>query len=174
MSIFLSTQSRWRAGEAKTAPAFARQALPMMWGFAEINPFAGAGGDWLEVVSGGARAFAEHTAYQSGSRVSNIDAQLQMEEGVVISTDPPYYDNIGYADISDYFYVWLKASAQTLWPDLFRRLLTPKSDELVATPYRHGGGVAEAESFFMLGMKLALQRIAKSEFEDIPTTIYYA
>jgi putative DNA methylase len=173
MAIFASTQSRWRAGETKSAPAFARQALPMMWGFAEINPFAGAGGDWLEVVNGGARAIAEHTGYQSNSRVSNVDAQIQSEHAVVISTDPPYYDNIGYADLSDYFYVWLRASSQAIWPELFRRLLTPKSDELVATPYRHGG-IAEAESFFMIGMKRALQRIADSELEDTPTTIYYA
>lgn len=173
MSVFISTQSRWRAGETKTSQAFARQAIPMMWGFAEINPFAGAGGDWQEVVNGSARALAEHTAIGGTGSVTMQDAASAQVSGVVVSTDPPYYDNIGYADLSDYFYVWLRRTLSTTWPDLFRRIVTPKAEELVASPYRHGGE-AEAEDFFMAGMGRALKRIAAATRRDEPITIYYA
>ena len=92
---------------------------------------------------------------------------------VVISTDPPYYDNIGYADLSDFFYVWLRRSLSGVWPDLFRRLTTPKDHELVATPYRHGGK-AEAEAFFMVGMGEALTAMRKAATDGEPLAIYYA
>lgn len=173
MSMFVTTQSRWRNGEGKTAPAFGRQAIPMVWDFAEINPFAGAGGDWLEVVRGSARAVAEHCGKQRGGEVEYKDARLASRVGVVVSTDPPYYDNIGYADLSDYFYVWLKKSCSSIWPELFRRILTPKDQELVATPQRHGGGAA-AEAYFMEGMSVALKAITKGSREEEPLAIYYA
>ena len=82
----------------------------------------------------------------------------------MISTDPPYYDNIGYADLSDFFYVWLRHSLGGVWPDLFRRLTTPKAEELVATPYRHGGKV-KAEAFFMKGMSEALRAMREAATE---------
>ena len=92
---------------------------------------------------------------------------------IVISTDPPYYDNIGYADLSDFFYVWLKRSLRGIWPDLFRRLTTPKAEELVATPYRHGGK-EQAEAFFMEGMSEALTAMRKAATDAEPLAIYYA
>jgi putative DNA methylase len=90
----------------------------------------------------------------------------------VISTDPPYYDNINYADLSDYFYVWLRRAAHKLHPDLFRRVVTPKNEELVAAPYRHGGK-DKADKFFLEGMKTALKAVAKAT-SDEPAAIYYA
>lgn len=173
MAAFVTTQSRWRTGEAKTAPGYGRQAVPIVWDFAEINPFAGAAGDFLEVVSGGARAIAEHAAHQKDGLIEQNDARQQRNRGVVVSTDPPYYDNIPYADLSDIFYVWMRQSLRSVWPELFRRLTTPKDEELVADVKRHGGR-EEAEEFFMKGMREALTAAGKSSNSDCPLTIYYA
>jgi putative DNA methylase len=90
----------------------------------------------------------------------------------MFSIDPPYYDNVGYADLSDFFYVWLRRTLSSVHPDLFRRVLTPKSDELVATPYRHGGKDA-AEQHFMKGMRSVLHSFATS-MDKVPAAIYYA
>ena len=90
-----------------------------------------------------------------------------------MSTDPPYYDNIGYADLSDFFYVWLRRSMKPVFPELFSTLAVPKAEELVATPYRHGGKDA-AESFFLEGMTQALRRLAEQAHPGFPVTVYYA
>lgn len=173
MSMFVTTQSRWRSGDGKTAPGFGRQALPMVWDYADINPFAGAGGDWLEVVTGGTRAISEHCGKQLSGSIDQKDARVASYSDVMISTDPPYYDNIVYADLSDYFYVWLRKSSSDIWPSLFRRIVTPKAEELVATPYRHGG-TDEAEEFFMAGMGAALSVMRDATRATEPLTIYYA
>ena len=173
MTVFSTNQARWRAGEAKSAPAFGRQGFPMVWDYAEINPFAGAGGDWNEVVAGGARAISEHAAHQSGGEIDLTDARFQDRRDVVVSTDPPYYDNIGYAVLADYFYPWLREGLRQIWPDLVRRLSTPKAEELVANAKRHGGQ-AEAEKFFMSGMKEAIGAARRSARDDYPITIFYA
>jgi putative DNA methylase len=152
---------------------FMRQAIPMTWDFAETNPFAASGGsltnslDWL----GRALLFLQNTGF---GEVTNKNASKNDFPGrVVISTDPPYYDNIGYADLSDFFYVWLRKSLSDVWPDLFRRLATPKDDELVATPYRHGGK-EDAERFFINGMSEALSAMRHASTENEPLAIYYA
>jgi putative DNA methylase len=173
LSMFATTQARWRAGEAKTAPGYGRQAISMVWDYAEINPFAGAGGDWTEIVNGGSRAFAAHCGNSLHNRITNLDARMQAESEVVISTDPPYYDNVGYADLSDHFYVWLRPSLQGIWPNLFRRVLTPKDDELVATAARRGGR-SQAEKFFMDGISVALRAVTSATVSTAPLTIYYA
>jgi putative DNA methylase len=173
MSMFHCTQSRWRAGESKTAPGFGRQAIVMSWDYAETNPFAGAGGDWLEVIQGGARAIEEHCAHSNIGRIASGDAKLMKERDVVISTDPPYYDNMVYADLSDFFYVWLRRSIATVWPDLFRRLLTPKDEELIATTHRHGTE-ENAAAFFMRGMGEALSTMNRLSIKGAPLAIYYA
>ena len=171
MAAFLTSQSRWRAGEDKTAPAFGRQALPMVWDFAEINPFAGAGGDFLGVVTGGV-GFLRNSTTVPGFAVQKDAPKNDFFPDVVINTDPPYYDNIGYADLSDYFYVWLRRTLGSQHPALFRRLLSPKNEELVATPYRHGGAES-AEQHFMSGMRLALSAMRRVS-QDTPLAIYYA
>ena len=104
----------------------------------------------------------------------NLMQQLhQYNSDLIISTDPPYYDNIGYADLSDFFYVWLRRSLQPVFPDLFSTLAVPKAEELVATPYRHGGK-DKAEAFFMDGMTQAMNRLAEQSHPAFPVTIYYA
>lgn len=173
LSVFLTSLSRWRAGEGKTAPAFGRQAIAMTWDFADVNPFAGAGGDFEGVVDGAAKALASFAPIKRGHAIQS-DAQTQsVSTSKVVSTDPPYYDNIGYADLSDYFYVWLRRSLRSIYPGLYATLAVPKAEELVATPYRHGGK-EQAESFFLSGMTQAMQNLAARAHPAFPVTIYYA
>ncbi|PSH02634.1 MAG: hypothetical protein CXZ00_16430, partial [Acidobacteria bacterium] len=172
-TMFINTLSRWRAGEGKTAPAFGRQAIAMVWDYADTNPFAGAGGDFLGIVEGGAKALASFAPTTPG-KVEQYDAQTQsLSVNALISTDPPYYDNIGYADLSDFFYVWLRKSLKSIFPGLYATLAVPKAEELVATPYRHGGD-AEAEAFFLDGMTRAIHNLAEQAHPSFPVTIYYA
>ncbi|HEY5865801.1 MAG TPA: hypothetical protein VI542_09685, partial [Candidatus Tectomicrobia bacterium] len=174
LTAFHCTQSRWRSGESKTAPGFGRQALPMVWDFAEANPWAGAGGDFDGLVDGAVKVIsslpetAVGLAQQADAATASYSRPL-----LIVSTDPPYYDNIGYADLSDFFYVWLRCSLQPIYPALFSTLLVPKADELVATPYRHGSKDA-AETFFLQGMTRAIHSMAEAAHPAFPVTIYYA
>ena len=172
-TVSLVTQARWRAGEGKSAPAFGRQALPMVWDFADLNPFAGAGGDFKGIVGAAAKVLQASPAISAGYS-AQLDASTQRASSdKVVSTDPPYYDNIGYADLSDFFYVWLRRSLRPVFPDLFTTLAVPKAEELVATPYRHGSK-EKAESFFLDGMTQAMNRLAEQAHPAFPVTIYYA
>lgn len=172
-TIFLVTQSRWRAGEGKSAPAFGRQGFPMVWDYADINPFAGAGGDFFGVIQGAEKTILALPGSPRGES-HQAEATFQMiSRDRVISTDPPYYDNIFYADLSDFFYVWLRRNLRDQLPDLFSTVAVPKAEELVATAYRHGGADA-AEAFFLSGMTKAMRGLAEQAHEAFPTTIYYA
>ncbi len=172
-TVFLVTQARWRAGEGKSAPAFGRQALPMVWDFADLNPFAGAGGDFLGIVEGAEKTL-ENSPPAACGHANQADAGTQgISTDRIISADPPYYDNIGYADLSDYFYVWLRRSLKPVFPDLFATLAVPKAEELVATPYRHGSK-EKAETFFLDGMTRAMHRLAEQAHPGFPVTIFYA
>ena len=166
----------WHNGaqHQKIRATFGRQALPMTWDFAEGNPFSVSTGNFMrqvdlivEVIGNALSATARGSAQQA-------DAQQQVVSvGKVVSIDPPYYDNIGYADLSDFFYVWLRRSLKSVFPDLFATLAVPKADELVATPYRHGSK-AKAEAFFVAGMTQAMRHIAEQAHPAFPVTIYYA
>jgi putative DNA methylase len=154
---------------------FGRQAVPMVWDHAEGNPISSSTGNWL-----GALEWIEKALITSFSNavekgfVSQADAQTQSQsKNKLISTDPPYYDNIGYADLSDYFYVWLRRSLQPIFPALYATLAVPKAEELVATPYRHGGK-EKAEAFFLKGMSIAIRNLAEQAHPAFPVTIYYA
>lgn len=153
---------------------FLRQALAMSWDFAETNPFSGSGGSLSNNIDWLTRSI-DFLCHTSGSAtIAQRDAaRNSFPRNIAISTDPPYFDNVGYADLSDFFYVWLRRSLSSVWPDLFRRLATPKEEELVATPYRHGGKDA-AEAFFMKGMGEALTAMRKAASDDEPLAIYYA
>lgn len=172
-TMFNNSLSRWRAGEGKTAPAFGRQAIAMVWDYAEVNPFAGAGGDFQGVVDGGAKALAAFAPINDGF-VAQQDAQSQRTSiNKLVSTDPPYYDNIAYADLSDFFYSWLRKSLKPIFPGLYATVAVPKAEELVATPHRHGGAEA-AEAFFLDGMTRAMHNLAEQAHPAFPVTIYYA
>ena len=172
-TAFLVTQARWRVGEGKSAPAFGRQALPMVWDYADLNPFAGAGGDFLGIIIGIEKVIRNSLTVIPGHS-AQYDATTQgISYEKIVSTDPPYYDNIGYADLSDFFYVWLRRTLQSSLPGLFATLAVPKVEELVATPYRHGTK-DRAERFFLNGMTLAMERLSNQTHPALPVTIYYA
>lgn len=170
-----STLGRWDPTPTQSGVinAFSRQALPMTWDFAESNPLGDASGNYVSAVDLVAKALLVNLADAKGF-ACQADAQTQtISANKIISTDPPYYDNIGYADLSDFFYVWLRRMLQPIFPDLYATVSTPKADELVATPYRHGSKHA-AERFFMEGMTRALHNLAVQAHPAFPVTIYYA
>ena len=152
---------------------FARQALPMTWDYAEAPPFGRTSGNWMAGINWISKVLPALPSRSAGSGTMGDAATQSIGSDKVISTDPPYYDNIGYADLSDFFYVWLRRSQKSVFPDLFATLSVPKSDELVATPYRHGNKKA-AESFFVTGMTRAMRRLAEQSHPGFPVTIYYA
>ncbi|MHB0980498.1 MAG: DUF1156 domain-containing protein [Thermoleophilia bacterium] len=163
----------WSPTRDQAKTTFSRQAIPMAWDFAEVNAFANAAGDIGVSVDGICRTLADFGADIDGHAVA-CDSQTQsISFGKVVSTDPPYYDNIGYADLSDFFYVWLRRSLKPVFPDLFATLAVPKAEELVATPYRHGSK-GQAEAFFLDGMTQAMHRLGEQAHLAFPVTIYYA
>jgi len=144
----------------------------MSWDFAEVNPLSTQSGSFensLDYTSKGISISGEHT----GSATQGDATTQETSRGKVVSTDPPYYDNIGYADLSDYFYIWLRRSLKPVFPDLFATMAVPKAEELVATPYRHGTK-EKAEAFFMGGMTKAMHVLAEQAHPAFPVTIYYA
>lgn len=169
----LSTIVTWRPshGTGATRSTFARQALPMTWDWAEANPFSRTAGDFSNTIPGQSSVLAALPCSQNGF-VSQASAAGTVSNGL-ISTDPPYYDNIGYSDLSDYFYVWLRRSLGDVQPGLFSTLLVPKADELVANPYRHGGKEG-ALAFFEQGFTEVFRRARASALDDFPITVYYA
>lgn len=153
---------------------FGRQALPMTWDFAEVNFFSESVGSMGTVLNTLTAPLDYFTSAIVGGHSCQYDAQTQtISQNKLISTDPPYYDNIGYADLSDFFYVWLRRSLRPIFPSLYATLAVPKAEELVATPYRHGGK-KEAEEFFLDGMTAAMHNLAEQAHPAFPVTIYYA
>lgn len=157
---------------------FGRQAIPIVWDFAEGNPLGDSSGSWKKCLDGIARAVEKCLSTCAGStgkgRAFQADASnSNVVEGKVICTDPPYYDNIGYADLSDFFYVWQRQTLREVFPELYSTISTPKSEELVATPARHGGK-GQAEKFFVDGMTSVMSGIASRSHPAFPTVIYYA
>ena len=168
-----SSIASWMSDRGAFRETFARQAIPMVWDFAEANSFADAGGSWGTAIEKGAMSIETFPASLLG-HTSQADAASQtISSGKAVSTDPPYYDNIGYADLSDFFYVWLRRSLKSVFPSLFSTLAVPKAEELVATQYRHGGK-EQAEAFFLNGMTQAMHRLAGQAHPAFPVTIYYA
>ncbi len=158
----------------KIANTFGRQALPMVWDYVEGNPFSPSSGNLLDAVGWIVKVIQTSLSGNSVGIASQLDARQQnLSRSKVISTDPPYYDNVPYADLSDFFYVWLRHSLRPILPDLFSTLAVPKSEELVATSYRHDGK-AKAGAFFLNGMTQAMQRLAEQAHPAFPVTIYYA
>ena len=165
----------WHSSRQLIRNTFSRQALPMVWDYAEGNPFSESTGNWRSCIDWIQKVVGVSPAVGTQCSVIQQDAagETNLVNDAVVATDPPYYDNIGYADLSDFFYVWQRRALRDVWLELFRRVLVPKEDELVATPYRHGGKNA-AERFFMEGMGRALTNMHASGKDDFPVTIYYA
>ncbi len=173
----LSSLVSWRSGHGTgaTRSTFARQALPMVWDFAEANPFAGAAGDVRDTAAGIAKVLERLPAFAE-AQVQQLDATAAVgpSHDALVCTDPPYYDNIGYADLSDYFYVWLRRALRHVHPDIFATMLTPKGEELVATPYRFDGDRRAAEEFFERGLRQTFERLREAQHSDYPLTLFYA
>ena len=164
----------WDNGYVKIRNTFSIQGIPMAWNYAEGNPFSHSTGSFQGMVEWVTKCLLEFPA-STLSTAEQCDAQSDCGlRSVMLSTDPPYYDNVGYADLSDFFYVWLRQSLKDTYPELFPTMLVPKEEELVAIPYRHENNKEKAKSFFENGMLSACKQMYLYAREDIPVTIYYA
>ena len=171
---FWSTLCTWNVARDGVVSAFSRQALPIAWDFVEANPFSNSSGNFLlgiKQVTDVLRQFKERTPI--GQSIQSDAKTQHISHNRIISTDPPYYDNISYADLSDFFYVWLRHSLREFYPELFATINVPKSEELVASRYRHGGAKS-AKSFFLSGMTETMRRLSAQGHMAFPVTIYYA
>ncbi|GAB4329265.1 MAG: DUF1156 domain-containing protein [Calditrichia bacterium] len=170
---YWSTACSWHSSKELIRNTFGRQVIPVVWDYAEVNPFSNSSGN---ITSGFDWAYKviKEFHFQRVGYAKQADAQTQkFSYDKIVSTDPPYYNNIGYADLSDFFYLWLRKSLKETLPDLFSTVATPKAEELVATLSRHGNKNS-AEKFFLEGMTRAMQRLAEQAHPSFPVTIYYA
>ena len=165
---------RWESSRTQVRNLFSRQAIPMMWDFAENNVFNDAGGDFRISLRSVIRALERLPATGIGL-VAQRDARVRVRESerAAVSTDPPYYDNISYADLSDFFYVWMRRNLREAWPDELSTLSTPKAEELIANQHR-AGSRKQAEEHFESGMAEFMAQVAENQPQDVPASIYYA
>lgn len=163
----------WNINRDGVAHLFTRQAIPMVWDYVETNILSNSSGNFLGQLGWIAKVI-QNTPAQANGVSSHVNAVSRDYVDLVVSTDPPYYDNIGYSDLSDFFYVWLRKSLRTIHPSVVGTMLTPKADELVANPYRHDGKQG-AEKFFIEGFNSVFHRIREDDANsDVPMTVYYA
>ena len=169
-----SSQVGWITQLEAIRNTFGRQAIQMVWDFAEVNPFSSSTGSYESAINNITKAFDNLPTNYINGESYQLSAQTQsLSNNKVISTDPPYYDNIAYADLSDFFYVWLRHNLKPIYPSIFTTLATPKTEELVATAYRHNGK-ENAEHFFLNGMTEVMSNLANISNQAFPVTIYYA
>ncbi|NTU49923.1 MAG: DUF1156 domain-containing protein, partial [Desulfobulbaceae bacterium] len=169
-----SSVCTWINGGQTMRNTFGRQAIPMVWDYAEANPIGSSTGSYLSAIEQGFKVLRVSLSARGVGVAIQVGAQSQLVSGnKVISTDPPYYDNIGYADLSDFFYVWLRRALKPVFPTLLATIAVPKDEELIAASHRHGGKKA-AESFFLTGMQESMERLATQAHPEGPLTIYYA
>lgn len=168
-----NTMCTWEAPMNRLRGSFQRQAIPMTWDFAEAHPLEEYGGGFTSVVTSEAEVLDGMPAARVTGSAQQADAAGRSYDGFLISTDPPYYDNIDYSDLSDFFYVWLRRSLRSVHPNLFGTMLVPKAEELVANPYRHGGK-EQAEAFFEKGFERVFWNARQSASAEYPITVFYA
>ncbi|ORC37385.1 hypothetical protein B4O97_04120 [Marispirochaeta aestuarii] len=169
-----STICSWHARNTQLRNTFSRQAIPMVWDYAESNPFCNSSGSFNNLFERMIKAFDNIPSEKTGLASQKNAEIIKPPAKMMFSTDPPYYDNIGYADLSDFFYVWLRRSLKSVFPSLFQTMLVPKAEELVATPYRFDGSKQKAKDFFETGLTRVFGRIAEYQHHDYPLTVYYA
>lgn len=172
LADYSSSLCSWHSGRETVRNVFGRQAIPMVWDYAEVNPFSNSSGNFLGQLTWVAKVVDRLPAEPQGFAVQ-ANAASRDYRGKVIQTDPPYYDNIGYSDLSDFFYVWLRRSLRDFQPDLVRTMLTPKAEELVANPYRRGGR-NEAQQYFIDGFNQVFAKMRDEADHTVPLTLYYA
>ena len=174
LADYHSSICSWHSTREVIGHTFTRQAVPMVWDYVEGNPFCSSSGCFNNMLDWVVISLQKFPASRQGS-ASQHDAQTDCGlHDIVISSDPPYYDNIGYADLADFFYIWMRHSLKKTYPSLFRTIQVPKAEELVATPYRFAGSKAKARNFFEDGMLSACKQMHTAAREDVPVTIYYA
>ncbi len=165
----------WSPSRDQAKATFARQGIPMVWDFTEVNPFASAAGDLAVTLAGISKTLENGLKVNKIGIVKQLDAATASPDArMCVSTDPPYYDNIGYADLSDFFYVWLRSSLKKNYSRLFGTLLVPKAEELIAAPYRFNGDKEAATKHFETGLMQAFRTINDIVLPDFPLTVYYA
>ena len=173
--LFHSSLARWRPGEGKSAQSFGMQGVAIAWNFAEVNPFAGAGGDFDGIVEGVAQVLERLPAIPIGyAKQEDARTAANAAGQPLICTDPPYYNNVSYADLADFFYVWLRRSLGDVFPDLFRTVLTPKTDELVVVPHRHNGDESVARDRFEEGLGETFAKFREVQHPNYPLIVFYA
>lgn len=174
MTDYHSSVCSWHTSGEKMRNTFGRQALPMVWDYAEGNPFCTSSGSFSNMLDWVYKCVLGFPGSSKGEASQfNAEEDCGLRE-IMVSTDPPYYDNIVYADLADFFYIWLRRSLSSVYPDLFRTMLVPKAEELVATQYRFDGSIEKARIFFEDGMKQAFVQVYNYAKDNIPVTIYYA
>jgi putative DNA methylase len=158
------------------AHTFTKQALSMVWDFAEANPFSTSGGNFEKNLEFVVKTLLASPPATIGGMAKQLDATTAVNglAQPLVSTDPPYYDNIAYAELSDFFYIWLRRSLGAVYPQLFATLLTPKKQELIASPYRHEGSKEKAQAFFEAGLGMVFERMRQAQAVECPLTVYYA
>lgn len=175
-----STQVRWNVrvtGGSKAEPAFARHALPMVWDFAETNPFGTSVGAWNSQVASVITGLRATPTPPVPARIEQSDARSAGDgrsASCLVATDPPYFGQIGYADLSDYFYVWHRRALRSVLPDLYGTISTPKDAELIASPYRHGGDSDHAHRYYVDGFTGTFRHLASAQRPDLPMLVVYA
>ena len=175
MTDYHSSICSWHNSGEKIRNTFGRQAIPMTWDYAEANPLCESSGSYSNMLEWVYKVLVNLPDSAIIGDAKQFDAQSDNGlRNIMVSTDPPYYDNIGYADLSDFFYVWMRQALKETYPKVFRTMLVPKTEELVATPYRFDGSVEKARDFFEDGMFNTCCRLYQYAREDVPVTIYYA
>jgi putative DNA methylase len=171
-----SSSCGWNSVNAQMRTVFARHAIAMNWDFAESNPLSSSSGSYQNLHDRQVKAFSALPIHSPAGSVSQLDAVVapSMISKPLVSTDPPYYDNIGYAELSDFFYVWLRRSAGAYFPNLFSTLLTPKTQELIAASHRFDGSREKSQRFFEEGMGRVFDSVKKSQHSEYPLTVFYA
>lgn len=175
LADFSTSVSRWAVTNEKAMNCFSKQAIAMTWDYPEVNIFGNAVGSFSQVIDYISDCVNTLPNAEKAGIAEQFDAQSDCGlRNIMISTDPPYYDNIDYADLADFFYIWMRRSLKDVFPSLFQTLMVPKTEELVASPYRFDGDIEEAKAFFENGMVSTCKQIYKYAQDEIPVTIYYA
>jgi len=174
---FNNSLCRWTAGNQKVMNLFSRQAIPMVWDFAEANILGDSVGAWQTCADYVAKCIdVLGKSCNSRGNTIQVDAAGAWNDTceLLVSTDPPYYDNIGYAALSDFFYIWLRRTIGNLYPDLFKTILVPKTPELTAAPERFDGDKEKAKEHFESGFRKAFTTLREKIDSRFPLTVYYA
>ena len=175
LADFSTSVSRWAVTNEKAMNCFNKQSIPMTWDYPEVNILGDSVGSFSQITSYISDCIRTLPNTSSSGKATQHDAQTLCNlRNIMVSTDPPYYDNINYAECADFFYMWLRRSLKDIYPDLLSTMMTPKAEELVATPYRFDGSIDKAKRFFEDGMLQTCRNIYQYTRDDIPVTIYYA